>query len=130
MSVLPDAEALLIAALAAQTAIATPVGGRISTRLSGTYPAIRVTLLGGVGRIVDGTLEADVQWEVWGDDSPTAETVASDIARAIEAAVPLLAGVYGPGTIRGASSSGYIIHSPDSVTARERYLGTATVLAQ
>lgn len=133
MTLLPDAEALLIAALKAQTSVSSLCGGRVGTRLSGTYPAIRVTLLGGPARVVENTAQPELQVECWGNGAGgDAETQASDLARNVEAAVLVLRGTYGPGTITGAWTVGLILHAPDASTSlvRERYIVTVGLTVQ
>lgn len=118
-------------ALRAQVPVSSLVGNRIGTRLSGVYPAIRVTLVGGPPRRVENTAVPDLQVECWGPgaDGPS-EAVASNAALAVEAAVSKLPGVYTAGTICGASTSGFIFHSPDGTTSRERYIVTVSLLVQ
>lgn len=126
---LPDAEALLIEAL--KTVTLPALGGRVGTRLGQTFPAVRVTLLGGPSRPTDHTGLPDLQIEVWGaGPSPINEVEASNIALAIEDAVPDLAGVYSAGTIVAAVISSYLIHSPDTGSGRERYLFTVGLITQ
>lgn len=127
----PDAEALLIQALKAQPEVATLCGGRIGTRLGTTYPAIRVTLLGGLGRSVAGTRWATLQWESWGNGTDSvAEHQASDLGRAVEGVVEQLAGVYASGHITSAWLDGLMSHSPDPTSNRERYLGSIGLITQ
>jgi hypothetical protein len=130
MSLLPSAQALLIAAYRATT-VAPMVGNRISTRLSGTYPAIRVTLLGGPDRPVDNTGQPEFQVECWGNGvGPAEEIEASDIARAVDAAVDDLPGTYTAGRIVAAYRIGGIIHSPDPSTSRQRYIVQVGLVTQ
>lgn len=129
----PSPEALLVQALKAITEVATLCGGRIATRLSGTYPAVRVTLTGGIGRSVSATGFPTLQWEAWGNGTDAAAQIqASDLAREIEAAVDdgRLAGVYTSGTIASAWVDGRMSHSADTTSNRERYLGTIGLIAQ
>jgi hypothetical protein len=130
MSLLPDAEALLIAALKAQPSVTALCGGRVGTRLSGTYPAIRVTTLGG-GESVADTGSPDLQVECWGDGTGSAaETQASDLARTVHSVGGSLRGVFGPGTVVGSWTYGLPLHSPDPTTARERYIVTVGITLQ
>lgn len=129
--ILPDAEALLVAALRARSSVASLCGGRVGTRLSGVYPAVRVTLIGGASRAVVNTGRPELQVECWGNGPDgVAEVQASDLARAVEAALPTLVGVYGPGVIAGAATSGGVLHSPDGSTGRERYIVQASLVTQ
>lgn len=131
MTVLPDAEALLIQALKATPEVSILCAGRIGTRLSGTFPAVRVTLLGGPPRPVTGTGSPNLQVECWGNGTDSAaEHQALDLARAVEAAVESLPGVYTSGRIVAAWSLSDLIHSPDSGTSRERYLAQVGLVTQ
>lgn len=130
MSLLPDAEALLIAALKARPEVVALCGGRVGTRLSGTYPAIRVTTLGG-GDAVTDTGTPNVQVECWGNGTDsTAEHQASDMARTVHAAAGGLAGTYAPGRVVGSWTFGLPLHSPDPTTFRERYIVTVGLTMQ
>jgi hypothetical protein len=130
MTILPDAEALLIAALKSQPAVTNLCGGRIGTRLSGTYPAIRITTLGG-GESVTDTGSPDLQVECWGDGTGSAaETQASDLARTVHSVGGNLRGMYGPGTVVGSWTYGLPLHSPDPGTSRERYIVTVGITCQ
>ena len=130
MALLPDAEALLIVALRA-TPVGPLVGNRISTRLSGTYPAIRITLLGGPDRAMESTGQPELQVECWGNGSgPSDETQALEIARNVEGFATSLAGSYGPGRIVGAYTLGGILHSPDASSGRERYIVQVGLVTQ
>lgn len=131
MSVLPPREGLLIEALAAKSAINSGSGGRISTRLSSTFPAVRVTLLGGPGRLVENTGQSEFQVEVWGKGgAPEDEIETGDLASLIESEAMKLAGTYSLGTIKGSYSFGDMLHSPDPTTGRERFLLTIGLLIQ
>jgi hypothetical protein len=129
---LPDAEALLVAALRAHpTVAALPSGQRIGTRLGGVYPAIRVTLLGGPPRPAHNTRRPEFQIECCGDGTGgTAEIQASDMARTVEDIIPDLAGTYPQGTIVGAYLIGDILHSAFPDTNRERYIVQAGLIIQ
>lgn len=133
MPLLPSAEALLIAALREQPPVTAICGTRIGTRLSGTYPAIRVTTLGG-GESVEGTNSPDLQVECWGNGGdPAAEIQASELSRVVHSvALSSLRGAYGAGIIVGSWCYGGPLHSPDASTspARERYIVTVGITMQ
>lgn len=131
MSTPPDAEALFIQALRARPEVATLCGSRIGTRLGTVYPAVRITLVGGLGRNVSATRWPTLQWEAWGNGTDSvAEHQAVDLGREIEGSVEQLAGVYLSGIIVSAWVDGLMTHSPDPTSNRERYLGTIGLIAQ
>lgn len=127
---IPDPEALLVAALRARSLLWS-CGSRIGTRLSGTYPAIRIALVGGPDRPAVGTGRHVLQVECWGNGStPADETAAADLARAVEDVSASLAGEYAPGRIVASWRDGGIFHAADSTTNRERYIFQVGILTQ
>jgi hypothetical protein len=123
MAVLPDPEGLLISAMSSVPAIAGPVDGRISTRLAGQAAAYRVTLVGGIERPAVNTGQPEFQIEAWGGGkTPADERTAWNMAAAVEANIAQLVGVYPTGRVVSAYTFGFIIHSVDQTTSRERYL--------
>ena len=133
MTTLPSAEGLLVTAYRARPTVTSLCGSRIATRLSGTYPAVRITLLGGPTRVVENTAQPELQVECWGNgSSTTAELEASDLALAVEAATPQLPGTYPAGIIAAAWVIGGILHLPDTstTTVRERYILTVGITTQ
>lgn len=80
LPLMPDPEVVFVAALAAQSSI-TAITPRIGTRWSGTYPAIRVTLVGDSGAEQEGSRFVSFQVECVADDDATA----SLLARTVEA---------------------------------------------
>lgn len=130
MTTLPDPEALLVQALKATPAVSTLCGGRIGTRLSGTYPAVRVAWVGGPSRPTEGTANPVLQFEVWGAGSDaTAQEKANELARTIEGEAHDLAGEYLSGTVVASHVVGSLIHSPDP-NGRERYIGQIGLVVQ
>jgi hypothetical protein len=94
LSVPPDPEAVFVGRLAAQSTL-TALTPRIGTRLSGTYPAIRITLVGDSGDDGEGRRFVAFQVEFWADDDATA----SLMARTFESCRL---------DIRGSSAGGYL----------------------
>lgn len=123
MAALPDAEALLVQALKAKPDVTALCGGRIATRLSGTYPAVRVAWVGGPSRPTEGTGRPVLQVECWGNGSDAASgEAASQLARAVEGEGDSLSGIYLSGSVVGSYVDGSLIHAPDAGTGRERYI--------
>jgi hypothetical protein len=127
--------AILVAALRARTDITTFVAPeQVGTILHGTYPAIRVTQIGGPGRVTQNTGSPQVQWEVWGTAADAdAEWLVAQCAAAIEDAIEngTLSGTYpGAGTLAGTWTVMAAMSSPDPTTWRARYLGTVGMLVQ
>jgi hypothetical protein len=126
MSEVPDPEAILVAALRAQSTVTAWVGTRISTRLGAIFPAVRVRLISGPSRPVINTGRPQLQWESWGDD----EAMAARVAQAIDGVADSLAGIYTPGTIIASWGVGQYFHSDDDATTRTRYIGQIGLITQ
>lgn len=102
------------------TAVTDVVDKRISWRLTGTYPAIRLTDLGPMGRTAAGDWRR-VQIECWDGDYDVAEKLAADIAANADTgrgARGTWAGIYcaGSSVVLGPLSS------PDQSSERSRHL--------
>lgn len=126
-----DPEAVGIAALRSRPAVAALVAGRVSTRLSGTYPALRVTLTAGARRPVTGTARPVLQIEAWGENAgPAGEAQASDLIRTVENETEAgsLAGSYAAGAVVACWVETVPFHSPD--INRERYIMQLGLLVQ
>jgi hypothetical protein len=132
---LPNGEVILIAAYRTTplAALVTGTDGkvRISDRLGDTYPQVRVTAIGGAGRRVENTGTPEFQVEAWGNGITTTDALAANnIARVADDSVRLLAGSYTAGKIVAAWSIGDILHSPDPVTGRERFIVSVGLIIQ
>jgi hypothetical protein len=123
-----DPEGVLVAALAAKSSVVALCGGRIGTALSGTYPAVRISLVGGRSKPVDerSTKNPIVQWEAWGDT----QGQAADLAREIDDQAEALRGTYSKGIVVASWASGHYFHSPDPETNRQRYIGQIGMITQ
>jgi hypothetical protein len=131
VSLLPDPEVLLIAALRAQPPVTALFGQRISTRLQADELALRITLLGGRPRPTNGTSSPEFQVESWGPGTDSkAEAAAFNGANAVESVVDELSGTYTSGRVISAYMIGYLLHSPDAGTGRQRYLFQIGALMQ
>lgn len=131
MTAPPDPEVLLVAALKAKTSVSSLCGNRIATRLSGTYPAVRITLVGGPDRPTTNTAQPTLQWEAWGNGNDSAaEGQAADLAQAIDEVAAVLAGAYAAGRITSSWAVGHYFHSADATTGRERFIGQIGMLTQ
>jgi hypothetical protein len=99
----PDGVGAFIAWIRGTPDIAGMIGGaaaRIGTRLAGTLPAMRVSLVNGNPETTgeNNAAHATIQFEVWANDPATADV----IMRTITAALPTIKG----GTWAGAYVSG------------------------
>lgn len=118
----PDAEALVIDWLLAETAVTALVGTRIYTSIpeSSPYPLIRVTRVGGPPTSDDEDAPL-VQVDAWADEAQQDE--AADVSRQVVDAVPNLDGqrpsgswVKGPHVVNGP------YYAQDEGTHKPRYL--------
>ena len=105
---LPSAQALTVAWLKANPELAAIHGGRVSTRLNATLPAVRVARVGGVSPDVweDNPV---IQIECWAKDDVEADR----LARTVVAALPTFRGKFPAGTVYSYSIDGGIYGSPD-----------------
>jgi hypothetical protein len=116
----PDAEHVLGAFLRSHPAVTALVGQRSSEALSGTYPAIRYSLLPGDGDDTEQGDRPELQVECYADERPLARRV----ARTVRAALPDMEGTEPvPGAyVVSATLSLPPFYSPDPPTGRARYL--------
>lgn len=112
---LPDPEEVFVARLAAQSSV-TAITPRIGTRWSGTYPAVRVTLVGDFGSDIEGRRDVVFQVECVADS----DSVASDLARTIESCRLDMRGT-GAGGWLALTDVSSIIPGFDEVSERPRY---------
>jgi hypothetical protein len=122
----PDAEHIFGAFLRSHSAVTALVGQRSAEALSGTYPAIRYSLLPGDGDDTERGDRPELQFECYADDRPTARL----IARTVRAALPDIAGTTPiPGAfVVGATLTLSPFYSADPSTGRARYLGQAQLI--
>jgi hypothetical protein len=131
----PVPVALAVAAFRGDPTITGQIAvSQIGTQLHDTYPAIRVTQVGGSPRPLVDTSAPELQWEVWGSGPDSdAEWVVALIAQAVDNVVEsgaLVKTYPGVGTIRGTWTVSAPFSSPDPTTSRVRYMGTLGMLAQ
>jgi hypothetical protein len=93
------------------------VDTRISHRLPGTFPSIRLTDVGVASRSPEEALHR-VQIECWGDDYDVTE----DLALEIERHIPEARGAWPNGYCAGGSVDVGPFSSPDQKTGRQRHL--------
>lgn len=119
-SLTPDAEHVFGAFLRSHAAVTALVGQRSSEALSGTYPAIRYSLLPGGGDDTERGDRPELQVECYADDRPTARRV----ARTVRAVLPDLAGTspVADAYVVGAVLTLPPFYSADPPTGRARYL--------
>lgn len=118
-TVLPDADAAVIAYLDAHASLTPLHGGRVGKRLAaGDAAAVRITALGGVQEVPwEGT--AEYQAECWGARDGDGSDAAL-LARTIIGAIFDLRGPITGGHIVGSNVVGRPVDSPDPETARPR----------
>lgn len=102
--------------LTAQAAVTDVAGTRISYRLTGTYPAIRLADLGPMARGPEEQLRR-IQVECWADDYDVAERLAA----AVESVVPEARGQWPSGYCAGGSVEAGPYANPDSASERFRH---------
>ena len=115
-ALMPPAVRLAADWLQAQAAVTAAAGKRISYRLTGTYPAIRLTDLGPMGRDEGGALRR-IQIECWADDYDIAERLAA----AVESVVPEAHGDWPSGYCAGGDVESGPFASPDPASQRFRH---------
>lgn len=123
--VTPDAVAGLGTFLRGHAAVSAIAGQRVSTRLSGTYPAVRLALVGGDPSELWGGADATVQVECWStlDD----EATGYQLARTVVAAVSDARGIPVTGGYLLDATASEPFASPDPDTNRARFIVTVTV---
>lgn len=114
---LPSPEVLLGGFLRAHPALSPLHGGRVGTRLSGVYPAIRLARLGSPAR-ERWEDRPTVQVECWADEQAHADL----LARTVVAVMPEVLGAHAGGVVSGWEITLGPLWSPDPTTGRARYL--------
>lgn len=115
-ALMPRAALLATQWLQSQTRVTNHVGNRVSYRLGGTYPAIRVTDLGAIERGPEEQLRR-LQIECWADDYDKAEAIAA----AVESVVPEAAGVWPAGRCAGGAVESGPFSNPDTESEKFRH---------
>ena len=125
LTVLPDAETVVIQALNASAAVTGIVGTRIGTRIpdTPTWPLIRVAKVAEVFTDDEGSESSLIQVECWADSDATA----SLLARTVVAARKDLPGTYAAGWLALVGVDSGPIPAPDPESERARYLLTLAV---
>jgi hypothetical protein len=120
VTVLPDAETLAVAALAAQASITAICSTRIGTRIpdAPTFPLIRVAKVGDYGVDPEGSSVVVIQVECWADDDATA----SLLARTVQSCYLDLRRITGGGWTALTDIPSGPIPTPDPESGRARYL--------
>lgn len=124
LPVLPDSDAVTIAALAAETAITALVGLRIYDRIpdAPTWPLITVATI--FENELTDPIGLDVleQVDVWGAGGSRLDTFnARQIARTVRSVSRDLAGTYASGTVAGCSAGELRDLGPDPDTGRAHF---------
>lgn len=114
---LPDAEVLVVAFLAAHPDLALLHAGEVGTALSNERPAIRVTRLPGPSNAPEEDTP-ELQVECWADT----QDAASVLARSVVAASPELKGAHPEGVVAGVEVTLGPTYQPDPDTEEPRYL--------
>jgi hypothetical protein len=120
---LPDAEAALVAFLAAHSVLAPLHGGRVATELQSDLACLQVTALGGPQPWPwESTPEFQISSWGPGDGSATAKSAASALNRAVCAAVfELLGAAVTGGRVVSVANRLAGLWSPADDTGRPRY---------
>lgn len=114
-ALMPPTVLLVSQALKAQASV-TALTGHVSYRLTGTFPAIRLTDVGTIDRAPEEALHR-VQVECWAEEYDDAET----LARTVVSVVGDLAGDWPAGYCAGGSVESGPFSSPDDSSARYRH---------
>lgn len=119
LTVLPDAEAIFVQALAAQSSITAITSTRIGTRIpdTPTFPLIRLTKVAAQFTDEEGAEFATVEVECWADT----DAVASTLARTVVACRKDLKGTYAAGWLALPDTTGPT-PAPDPDSQRFRYM--------
>lgn len=115
LPLMPDPEEVFVAAVQAQPSVKA-ITTRIGTRWSGTYPAVRVTVVGDSGPDGEGSRFVVFQAECVADD----DTTASLLARTIESCRIDMRGSFAGGWLALTDVTS-ITPGYDEVTERARY---------
>lgn len=111
---LPSAEALVVTWLKSRSALTAIHGGRVSTRLKNTLPAIRVQRIGGIVA-EDWEDQPVVQIECWAAD----EDIADDLSRTVVAELPSVRG--GQVKTYEIESGPYMVPDDPALSTNSRY---------
>lgn len=114
--VMPRAVLMATKWLQAQSAVTTLVGQRISYRLDGTYPAIRITDVGTISRGPEEELRR-LQIECYADDYDVAERIAATVVSVL----PEARGTWAGGWCAGAGVESGPFSNPDVDPQRHRH---------
>lgn len=115
-ALMPPTVRLVADWLQAQAAVAAVVGMRVSYRLTGTYPAIRVADLGPIQRGPEEALRR-VQIECWAADYDDAERLAATV----ESVLPEARGAWPSGYCAGGSVESGPYSNPDETSQKFRH---------
>ena len=115
-AVMPKTTKLVGEWLKAQSAVSAVVAARVSYRLTGTYPAIRLTDLGPIECGPEEALRR-IQIECWADDYDTAE----NLALAVESVLPEARGTWPSGKCAGGSVASGPFANPDPASQKYRH---------
>ena len=115
-AVMPRAVLMATKWLQAQAAVTALVGQRISYRLGGTYPAIRITDIGTIDRGPEEELRR-LQIECYADDYDDAERIAATVVSVL----PEARGQWADGYCAGAAVESGPFHNPDPDPERHRH---------
>ena len=124
LTLLPSAEAVLVAWLKAHPDLTPLHGGRVGTKLNATLPAVRVARVGGTPE--EPWLDLPlVQVEAWAADQTAADT----LARSIIAAMPDVRGA-AAGKVRTFAYESGPFWAPDDpqISTNARYIVTVRLL--
>lgn len=120
LPVLPDAETVMVQALAAQASVTAITSTRIGTVLEPVFPRIRLAKVAELFTDEEGLEDVQVQVECWAES----DAEASLLARTVVAARKDLAGSYAAGWVGLVGVASGPIPAPDPDSERHRYLLT------
>lgn len=115
-AVMPRAVLMATKWLQAQASVTALVAQRISYRLDGTYPAIRITDIGVIARGPEEELRR-LQFECFADDYDEAERIAATVVSVL----PEARGTWAGGHCAGASVESGPFSNPDVDPQRHRH---------
>lgn len=120
LTLLPDAETVMVQALGAQAAVTAITSTRIGTVIPDTpvFPLIRLTKVAERFTDEEGLEEVTVQVECWADSDATA----SQLARTVVAARKDMRGVYAGGWMGLVDVASGPTPAPDPESQRARYI--------
>jgi hypothetical protein len=125
LDLLPSAEVAAVAWAKAQPDLTPLHGGRVSTKLNATLPAIRVQRIGG-SPADPWEDQPVVQFECWAADQGAADL----LARSLVAALPTFRGAYPDGWVWAYQIESGPFYSPDDpqLSNNSRYILTARLV--